>query len=154
MTTSNPCRSGPAAGKGLRVLVVDDFPDTARVSCTLLSLLGFETRSALSGASALEEAARFDPHVVLLDLDLPDIHGYDVARTIRKERGQVPYMAAVTGWSRPEKLRAALEAGFDQFVLKPTDGATLQRILQLAEAHFSTTVHDPLVPHDSRVPGE
>jgi len=117
-----------------RVLVVDDYVDAAEVTCMLLSILGHDCRNAATGGAALDEAARFEPHIVILDIGLPDISGYDVARELRiRAAGRPLYLAAVTGWGQPEDRARALEAGFDQHVLKPTDVAKLRSILTIAE---------------------
>ncbi len=117
----------------LRVLIVDDFPDSAEVSAMLLELFGHECRTAITGQDALTQAAAFDPDIVILDIGLPDISGYDVARTLRAQARDRPlYLAAVTGWGQPEDRVRALAAGFDLHVLKPTDGAKIQSILSLA----------------------
>ena len=117
-----------------RVLVVDDYADAAEVTCVLLSILGHECRHTATGAGALEESARFDPHIVLLDIGLPDISGYDVARELRiRAAGRPLHLAAVTGWGQPEDRVRALAAGFDQHVLKPTDAAKLRGVVTIAE---------------------
>jgi DNA-binding response OmpR family regulator len=117
----------------VRVLIVDDYPDSAEISAMLLELFGHECRTATTGKDALAQAATFDPDIVILDIGLPDISGYDVARTLRaKARDRPLYIAAVTGWGQPEDRVRALAAGFDLHMLKPTDGAKIQMILTLA----------------------
>lgn len=121
------------AATGARVLVVDDYPDSAASSAMLLSLLGCDCRTATSGGEALEIAAAFDPTIVLLDIGLPDISGYDVARALRARQGDRPlFLAAVTGWGQPDDRVRALAAGFDVHVLKPTSAEAIQMILQRA----------------------
>lgn len=116
-----------------RVLVVDDYPDAAASTAMLLTLLGHTCEIACTGQQALERAAQFDPEIVLLDIGLPDISGYEVARALRARWGDEPhYLVAVTGWGQVEDRIRALAAGFDQHVLKPTDAATLQHILERA----------------------
>src|SRR5687768_2968893 len=112
-----------------RVLVVDDYPDAAEIACILLEILGHDCRSVMTGAAALEEAARFDPDIVILDIGLPDISGYDVARQLRARGGRRMYLAAVTGWGQHADRALAFAAGFDQHVLKPTDAAKLEMII-------------------------
>ena len=125
----------PALPPGLRVLVVDDYPDSAASAAMLLSLFGCDCRIAQTGEQALAEAAAFDPEVVLLDIGLPDINGYEVARVLRERQGSCPlFLAAVTGWGQPQDRVRALAAGFDLHVLKPTDAATIKQILQRAVA--------------------
>jgi DNA-binding response OmpR family regulator len=117
----------------VRVLIVDDYPDSAEISAMLLELFGHECRTAATGRDALAQAATFDPDIVILDIGLPDISGYDVARSLRaRARDRPLYIAAVTGWGQPEDRVRALAAGFDLHMLKPTDGAKIQKILTLA----------------------
>jgi CheY-like chemotaxis protein len=127
-------RDNPAApGTRLRVLVVDDYPDSAETASMLLTLYGHECRTAVTGQAALDEAAAFDPDIVILDIGLPDISGYDVARVLRARAGRRSlYLAAVTGWGQPEDRVQAFAAGFDQHVLKPTNAAKILQILKLA----------------------
>lgn len=126
----------PAACAGMRVLIVDDYPDSAASSELLLSLLGCVCRIAQTGEAALEIAAAFEPELVLLDIGLPDISGYDVARALRvRQRDRPLFLAAVTGWGQPQDRVRALAAGFDLHVLKPTDASTIQDILRRSVAH-------------------
>jgi len=114
-----------------RVLVVDDYPDSADVVRTLIELLGHDARIASSGRAALAEAYGFDPTIVILDLGLPDINGCDVARELRARRGgQHLHIAALTGWGQQDRRQAALSAGCDQFVLKPASAAKIGTILK------------------------
>jgi len=117
----------------MRVLVVDDYPDSAETASMLLAIYGHECRTAITGQGALEEAAAFDPHIVILDIGLPDMSGYEVARALRaRAAGRPLYLAAVTGWGQPEDRVQAFAAGFDQHILKPTNAAKILQILQLA----------------------
>lgn len=117
-----------------RVLIVDDYPDAADIACMLLGLLGHECRAASCGRDALDVAAQFEPDIVLLDLGLPDVSGYEVARELRRMRGGQPlYLAAITGWGTDEDRARAIEAGFDQHVLKPADYAKLRDVIVRAE---------------------
>lgn len=122
-----------------RVLVVDDYPDSAETSSLLLTILGHECRIAHSGSSALDQAAAFDPHIVILDIGLPDMSGYEVARQLRaRSNGRRVHLAAVTGWGMPADQLRAFEAGFDQHVLKPTDSAKLKGILAVASGRVAS----------------
>jgi len=117
-----------------RVLIVDDYPDAADIACMLLGLLGHECRAASCGRDALDVAAQFEPDIVLLDLGLPDVSGYEVARELRRMRGDRPlYLAAITGWGSDEDRARALAAGFDQHLLKPADYAKLRDVIVRAE---------------------
>lgn len=117
----------------LRVLVVDDYPDSAESASMLLAFYGHECRTAVTGQGALEQAAAFDPDIVILDIGLPDISGYEIARILRARAGERPlYLAAVTGWGQAQDRLRAFAAGFDQHVIKPTDSEKIQQILRLA----------------------
>ena len=127
-----------------RVLIVDDYPDAAESACTLLSLLGHECRFATCGKDALLEAARFSPDVAILDIGLPDVSGFDLARELRHQLAGKPlYLAAVTGWGQPEDRVKAFAAGFDYHVLKPADRSKLTLIMELADKQPGVTARDP-----------
>jgi two-component system CheB/CheR fusion protein len=130
-----------------RVLVVDDYPDAAETACMLLSMLGHECRFATCGHDALVEAAAFGPDVALLDIGLPDVSGYDLARQLRARADGPLFLAAVTGWGQPEDRARAFAAGFDHHVLKPTDQVKLVSILELVDRvnreRPAITSHDP-----------
>jgi CheY-like chemotaxis protein len=116
-----------------RILVADDYPSAAQIICTLLTMLGHECRAVDSGAKALEEAKAFQPDVAILDIGLPDISGYDLARELRSMLGAKLFLAAVTGGGRAQDRARALAAGFDHHVLKPADVAKLEDILRRVE---------------------
>jgi two-component system CheB/CheR fusion protein len=118
-----------------RVLVVDDHPDAAEVVSVLLTLMGHECATATSGNDALERAETFDPEVVLLDLELPDVSGFEVARELRRRvRGRGPlHIAAVTGSAHPEVRARTASAGFDQHLAKPASAAKLRHVLYVAD---------------------
>jgi CheY-like chemotaxis protein len=131
MNGADPRANNPQLRARHRVLVVDDYPDSADVVRTLIELLGHEARIASSGRAALAEAYGFDPTIVILDIGLPDINGCDVARELRARRGgQHLHIAALTGWGQQDKRQAALSAGCDQFVLKPASAAKIGTILK------------------------
>ncbi len=117
-----------------RVLVVDDQADCAEVVSVLLTIMGYECQSALSGTDALARAETFEPDVVLLDLQLPDVSGYEVARELRRRAGKRPlHIAAVSGSSTPDIRARTHAAGFDQHLSKPTDAAKLRHVLYIAD---------------------
>jgi PAS domain S-box-containing protein len=125
--------AGQPAPQGRRVLIVDDSRDSARSLATLLTLLGNEVRTAHDGRQALEVATAYCPEVVLLDIGLPGMSGYDVARALRArpELGR-PVLVAVTGYGSEEDRRLAEEAGFDRHLVKPVDLDALQQLLTVA----------------------
>ena len=114
----------------LRVLVVDDCPDTRMTLRLLLALWGHEVREAADGPAALEAAARFRPHVVLLDLVLPGLDGFEVARRLRRLSAcEGARLAAISGYGREEDVARCREAGFDHHLLKPFSVAELGQLL-------------------------
>jgi two-component system CheB/CheR fusion protein len=113
-----------------RVLVVDDNHDTADSLAVLLKVGGHQVRTAHDGPAALEEAASFRPEVVLLDIGLPRMDGYEVARRLREEVGlRGALLVAVTGYGQEEDRRRAEEAGFQVHLVKPADPGAVQALL-------------------------
>ncbi len=118
-----------------RILVVDDNRDSANSLATLLKLTDNETESAYDGLEALEAAERFRPDVVLLDIGLPNLNGYGVARRIRQESwGQDIILIALTGWGQAEDRRQSTDAGFDYHIIKPVDLNALKKMLDESAA--------------------
>ena len=127
-----------------RVLVVDDYPDSAETTCALLSLLGHECRFATCGRDALIEAAQFVPDICILDIGLPDLSGFELARQLRSQMiGRSLFLAAVTGWGQPEDRAKAFAAGFDHHVLKPADRQKLALIIELADRGLGASAAGP-----------
>jgi DNA-binding response OmpR family regulator len=104
-----------------RVLVVDDNEDAADSLAMLLTVRGDEVRIAYDGAQAVAAESDFRPEVVLLDIGLPKLSGYDVARSIRSARGGEVLIIAITGWGQEEDRARARDAGFDHHFTKPVD---------------------------------
>jgi signal transduction histidine kinase/ActR/RegA family two-component response regulator len=119
-----------AGRRNLRVLIVEDNMDAAEMLELAVSQLGHVTRLAHDGASAITSATQFAPDVILLDIGLPVMNGYTVARTLR-ERPEFSHVhiAAVTGWGQEEDRRKAREAGFDSHFTKPLSPAALEGLL-------------------------
>jgi two-component system CheB/CheR fusion protein len=128
---SGALRSEEPRDRGPRkILVVDDNEDQAQSLSRLLRMLGHEVHLAFDGASALKEAADFVPDVALLDLGLPGINGYEVARCIRSEpRLRHVVLVAQTGWGQSDDRSRSAAAGFDHHLVKPVDFERLRRIL-------------------------
>ena len=114
-----------------KILVVDDNVDVVETTSMLLSLSGHEVRSAKDGLQALQVAAEFGPDVVLLDIGLPLMDGYEVARRLR----QMPALAgallvALTGYGQQGDRQRGREAGFDGHMLKPVDPHALAQMIE------------------------
>lgn len=130
--TSEPIIGSAASvpGEALKVLVVDDNQDAADTCRMLLELSGQCVNIAYTGSQALELAEGFEPDVILLDIGLPDMSGYELARKIRAAGwGERVFLIAVTGWGQEEDRRRALEAGFDRHLTKPIEGVALEVLL-------------------------
>jgi signal transduction histidine kinase/ActR/RegA family two-component response regulator len=123
-------RPALAATRSLRVLIVDDNPDAAEMLDAAVSHLGHTTRLAHDGAAAVTAATGFVPDVILLDIGLPLMNGYAVARTLRaRPEFNHVHIAAVTGWGQEEDLRQARAAGFDSHFTKPLAPLALEDLL-------------------------
>jgi signal transduction histidine kinase/integral membrane sensor domain MASE1/CheY-like chemotaxis protein len=117
------------ARDGRRILVVDDNTDSAESLAMVLRLGGHDVRTAPDGPSAFEAVRSFSPEVILLDIALPGMSGYDVARTLRSAGGARPFLIALTGYGQEQDKRRAQEAGFDLHFAKPVDLERLDRAL-------------------------
>jgi DNA-binding response OmpR family regulator len=114
----------------LRVLVVDDERDAVLTLVALLRDDGYDARGAYRGKEVLDLIRDFAPHAVLLDIGMPDVNGYEVARQIRQRWGNVaPLLIAVTGWKQSSDRMLATMAGFDHHVAKPYDPQALLSLL-------------------------
>ena len=121
--------AGNGHGQAKRVLVVDDNEDAASTVAELLQMSGNVVHVVHDGTSGVGSVAEFRPDVVLLDIGLPDISGYEVARRIRALAGvRQPVLIALTGWGQQQDKEAAAQAGFDHHWTKPVDPARLQEL--------------------------
>jgi CheY-like chemotaxis protein len=121
---------GAVPGERRRVLVVDDNHDAADTLALLLELMGHEVRTAHDGLKALDVAEELRPDVVLLDIGLPQLNGYEVARRLRQQPwSRQTLLVALTGWGQAEDQLRSTEAGFDRHLVKPVDEAMLIRVL-------------------------
>jgi PAS domain S-box-containing protein len=117
-----------------RVLVVDDNHDAGDSLGQVLDMLGAEVRVARDGAEGIEAFAAHRPSVVLLDIGMPGLNGYDVAREIRTRFPEHPAtLVALTGWGQEDDRRRAREAGFDHHLVKPAEIDALQKLLSSIE---------------------
>jgi DNA-binding response OmpR family regulator len=119
----------PSHSERCRVLVVDDNEDAAMSLAMMLDVMGYEVRTAHDGLEAVRAADEFQPEAALLDIGLPHLSGYDVARHIRGNRGREVLLVAITGWGTAEDVKRSHEAGFDHHFTKPADPERLKTIL-------------------------
>jgi len=123
-------RTGDAAPVRRRILVADDNADALETLATVLELGGHEVFSAVNGSLALESAERHQPEVALLDIGMPLLDGYEVARRIRAQAwGKRITLVALTGWGQDSDRRRSQEAGFDSHLVKPLDLEKLSQLL-------------------------
>lgn len=114
----------------LSILVVDDNPDSAQTLSWMLELFGHDVRSAHDGATALRLATEMTPRVVLLDIGLPGMDGYELCRRMRALPAlRDTVFAAQTGWDNPDHRRLSREAGFAHHLIKPVALETLRELL-------------------------
>src|SRR6266568_3419018 len=126
-----PARAAPPAAR--RVLVIEDNPDSTETLCELLSLAGHEVEIAHDGSAGVEKALASRPDIVVCDIGLPGMSGYDVARAMRAEPSlAATLLVALTGYALPEDRRQALQAGFDHHLAKPVALEELESVLASA----------------------
>jgi PAS domain S-box-containing protein len=113
-----------------RILVVDDNTDAAESLAALLALGGHDTRMANDGHEALQQAERFNPEVVFLDIGMPTLDGHETAKIIRQQPwGKAMVLVALTGWGQSEDRRRSKDAGFNHHLVKPADPAVVEKLL-------------------------
>jgi len=127
-------QSTPAKATPRRVLVVDDNVDASSMLARLLSFEGHDTREAHDGLEAVRVATEFEPDVVLMDIGLPLLNGYDSAARIKVETRRPPVLVALTGWGQEEDRRKAKAAGFDAHLVKPVDHDALTKLIADVQA--------------------
>ncbi|WP_307704246.1 PAS domain S-box protein [Variovorax paradoxus] len=124
----------PSEGPPKRVLLADDNVDALWGMARMLSISGFSVKTADNGIDALQMAENFRPDAAVLDIGMPGLDGHEVARRIRAQPwGRGMLLVAATGWSQPEDKLAALEAGFDEHLVKPVAATDVQRLLRTRE---------------------
>jgi len=121
---------GPATGtQGRRILVVDDNVDSALSMSRMLKLVGYDVATAHDGLQALDVAEQFDPEVILMDVGMPRLNGYEAARRIRDRKGARVKIIALTGWGQDADRDRSREAGCDIHLVKPVAMGELQTVL-------------------------
>jgi CheY-like chemotaxis protein len=129
---ATPARAGAEAPRSAprRVLVVDDNVDAAETLTLLLEELGHEVRMLTDGSAVLETARTFKPHLILLDISLPDVSGFDLAAALRRSVDNPGVcLVALTGYGEEDHLRRSREVGFDHHWVKPIDLAVVEGLL-------------------------
>ena len=132
MVDAKPVTSPPIDGtpQRFKILVVDDNHDSALSLAMMLSIMGHETRTAHDGESAVTSAEAFLPDVVLLDIGLPKLNGYEVAQRIRENTwGKSMFLIAVTGWGQDEDRQRSSEVGLNLHMVKPVEPSALEKLL-------------------------
>jgi CheY-like chemotaxis protein len=128
MSVDTTTESGsPSATRS--VLIIEDHDDAREALRALLELEGYRVEAAASGPLGLDLARERSPQVALIDIGLPGVDGYEVARRIRSFTGPRPYLIALTGYGQPEDVKRAIDAGFDAHLLKPVDPDALAHVL-------------------------
>jgi len=134
VSITGPEQQPPATLAARRILVVDDNQDAAESLSMLLTMLGADVHVVHTGLDGLEAVAVYQPDVVLLDIGLPDIDGYEVARRIRQQHSADIRLIALTGWGQEEDRRRTRAAGFDHHLIKPADIRALEVLLNSLES--------------------
>jgi len=125
----------PASVPRHRILVVDDNIDAADSLGQLLELLGHEVRTAYDGETGVDTAEAFRPNVVLMDLGMPRVNGFEAARRIRQQAwGSKMALVALTGWGQSDDRQKSADAGFDHHLVKPVEAVTLMQLLDRLRA--------------------
>ncbi len=133
----------PDAPRSRRVLVVDDNLDAAEMLATLLELDGHETRTAPDGPAALDLAGEFSPEIVFLDIGLPGMNGYELARRLRALPGLAAVrLVAVTGWGQDDDRRQSANAGIDRHLTKPVDPNAVRAMVGMPADGEAGRPHD------------
>jgi CheY-like chemotaxis protein len=128
----NTRKQAPATRRPVRVLVVEDNSDGREMLRLLLTMVGYDVAVARDGAEGVELALRDRPQVAVIDIGLPRLDGYQVARRLRAALGPNIFLITHTSHGRPEDRQRALEAGFDVHLVKPVDPGELFAWLETA----------------------
>ena len=118
-----------ASSPGRSILIIEDHDDAREALRALLELEGHRVAAAATGPRGLEMATQHPPDIALVDIGLPEVDGYEVARRLRGLGARCPYLIALTGYGQPDDVKRAREAGFDAHLLKPVDPDALTSVL-------------------------
>ena len=139
-TVQTAALSAATSRDGRRVLVIDDNPAGARAMKRLVSALGGECRVAHDGQTGLADIREFRPDIVILDIGMPGLDGYETCRRIREEFGSSLMVVALTGWGQERDKHKAMQAGFDLHLTKPADPTVLEELLTTASIERAARV--------------
>jgi two-component system CheB/CheR fusion protein len=119
------------SARDAHILIVDDYPDTLAIWTIYLRVHGYQVSTAADGVSALAQAEQSQPDLIVLDLELPRISGFEAARRLRRNPAthDIPLIAA-TGYSHHRQLSLAREAGFDDVMVKPIEPESLVKVIE------------------------
>jgi two-component system CheB/CheR fusion protein len=133
MATKTPARPKPTTR--LCILIVDDEPEHADSLATIVKAWGHEAQAAYTGVAALKTALTYRPDVMLIDIGMPHLDGYQLAQEIRQQTElQATLLIAITGYSDSAHRTQAKQAGFDYYLVKPVNFQELQRLLQAGQS--------------------
>lgn len=145
--SASDAKSALPAVRSRRILVADDFPQSAETLARLLRHDGSEVRVAQDGAEAFETAAEFRPDVVVLDIAMPKLNGYEAARKIRAQSwGKEMLLVALTGWGQQQDRQRTQEAGFDAHLTKPVNFSAIMDLLAKLPAPSAGTASESPLP--------
>ncbi|MBV9949758.1 MAG: response regulator [Myxococcales bacterium] len=126
-------RTGAASEPATRrVLVIEDEPDAREILCLILKEAGHEVHAASTGMEGVTLAGEIEPDVALVDIGLPELDGYDVARALRRQLGSRIFLAAITGYGQRADRERAIDAGFDTHMTKPVEVEKVERLVRQA----------------------
>jgi CheY-like chemotaxis protein len=129
----HPMPSPTSRPPGRSILIIEDNADARDALRILLELDGHVVEATGEGTEGLQIAQAHDPDIALVDIGLPGLDGFEIARRLRASGSRRPVLVALTGYSEPEDRRRAAEAGFDSLLVKPVDPSTLSRLLSTLE---------------------
>jgi two-component system CheB/CheR fusion protein len=153
--TGRPRHRNESLPSGAKIVIVDDSVDSCAMLCELLSLSNFACEAAYDGTSALDLITRSRPQAAIVDVGLPGMDGFEVARRVRAEpHGKDILLIALTGYGQPSDRARALESGFDEHIVKPVQPDQLLRLLGRGEKHTNGASADgaEVTPSNASLP--
>jgi CheY-like chemotaxis protein len=127
---SRPSNTAGQSAVASRILIVDDNVDSADSLAMMLRMSGHDVQTAYSGQAALAAAMEYEPSIVLLDIGLPEVDGYEIARQLRQRAEfKAVWLIAITGYGQDADLQRSRDAGFDHHLVKPVDPQKLEELL-------------------------